>query len=149
MIATTIEQSKHLLELGLDSSTADMCWVKDYTGQWVLITDTQINIRSRLEGMYEYSGFQWQEHIAIIPAWSLSALLEVMPSNIGDYDLYITKHKYVDGGYGYNVEYNRGFTISVLHKATNRDLVTATYEMVCWLLKQGLIKKGDNNESKV
>ena len=79
-ISTTIEQSKHLLvKLGLDPKTADMCWVKDYTGQWVLITDTQINVRSRLEGMYEYSGFQWQEHIALVPAWSLSALLEVMP----------------------------------------------------------------------
>lgn len=88
--------------------------------------------------------FKWCE--MDIPAWSLSALLEVMPSNIGDYDLYITKHKYVDGGHGYNVEYNRGFTISVLHKGTNRDLVTAAYKMVCYLLRNGHIKKGDNDE---
>ena len=32
MIATTLEQSKHLLELGLDPTTADMeyCYIDDY-----------------------------------------------------------------------------------------------------------------------
>lgn len=125
MIATTIEQSKRLLKLGLDVSTADMCLCKSTQGSWFLCA---------------YVPSEYDAHTA--PAWSLSALLEVMPSNIGDYDLYITKHKYVDGGHGYNVEYNRGFTISVLHKGTSRDLVDAAYEMVCWLLEQGLIKKG-------
>ena len=131
MIATSIEQSEELVRLGLNPKTADMCF-EMYKGNWTLTVgkkSAQVN-----RGL-------------AIPAWSLSALLEVMPSNIGDYDLYITKHKYVDGGHGYNVEYNRGFTISVLHKGTSRDLVTAAYEMVCWLLEQGLIKKGDNDES--
>ena len=128
MIATTIEQSKHLLELGLDPRTADMVWRYVTSGCYRL----EVLHKELFEATNEKD----------IPAWSLSALLEVIPSNIGDYDLYITKHEYVDGGHGYNVEYNRGFTISVLHKETNRDLVTATYEMVCWLLEQGLIKKG-------
>jgi len=127
-IATTIEQSKHLLELGLDPKTADCNWNTTFGDLSLCIGKNKL------------------PHA--VPAWSLSALHEVMPSNIGDYDLYITKHKYVDGGHGYNVEYNRGFTISVLHKETNRDLVTASYEMVCWLLEQGLIKKGDNDDSK-
>ena len=128
MIATTIEQSKHLLELGLDPKTADIT----YEG-----TQLKVGLDNAITGnLFSFrNGY-------VIPAWSLSALLEVMPSNIGDYDLYITKHKYVDGGHGYNVEYNRGFTISVLNKGTNRDLVTAAFEMVCWLLEQGLIEKG-------
>ena len=128
MIATTIEQSRHLLELGLDPKTADMYYPYFGAGQYGDIPRVGFPI--------EYSGGR------DIPAWSLSALLEVMPSNIGDYDLYTTKHKYVDGGHGYNVEYNRGFTISVLHKETSRDLVDAAYEMVCWLLENNLIKKG-------
>jgi hypothetical protein len=127
-IATTIEQSKRFLELWLDPKTADMVWVRYAAGGYRL----EVLHRELFERIMETD----------IPAWSLSALLEVMPSNIDDYDLYITKHKYVDGGHGYNVEYNRGFTISVLHKETNRDLVTAAYEMVCYLLEQGLIKKG-------
>ena len=130
MIATMIEQSKHLLELGLDPKTADMVWM---CNKWLY--SIKDNILNREQ-------FSEQDTLA----WSLSALLEVVPSIIGDYDLYITKHKYVDGGHGYNVEYNRGITISVLHKETNRDLVTASYKMVCWLLEQGLIKKGGNNE---
>lgn len=134
MIATSIEQSKHLLELGLDTKTADCKWVEKDDG------------RSRWFDLEAGKPVTAYEIKHCPPAWSLSALFEVMPSNIGDYDLYITKHKYVDGGHGCNVEYNRGFTISVLHKVTRRDLVTAAYEMVCWLLEQGLIKKGDNDE---
>jgi len=132
MIATTIEQSKHLLDLGLDPKTSDMVWVRYAAGGYRL----EVLHRELFERIMETD----------IATWSITALLEVMPSNIGDYDLYITKHKYVDGGHGYNVEYNRGFTISVLHKGTSRDLVTAAYEMVCWLLEQGMIKKGDNDD---
>jgi len=127
-IATTIEQSRCLLELGLDPKSADMVWVRYAAGGYRL----EVLHRELFERIMETD----------IAAWSLSALLEVIPSNIGDYDLYITKHKYVDCGYGYNVEYNRGFTISVLHKETSRDLVTAAYKMVCWLLENGYIEKG-------
>ena len=128
-LATTIEQSKHLLKLGLDPNTGDMNW----------FGNEKIGVPYDLE-LLSYKKRSMYHHC--LPAWSLSALLEVMPTNIGDYDLYVTKHRYVDGGHGYNVEYNRGFTISVLHKETNRDLVTAVYEMVCWLLEQGYIKGG-------
>lgn len=131
MIATSIEQSKQLVRLGLDQKTADMWW----SNRFVYWQPTpMIGISTEQHQLYT---FKWCDED--VPAWSLSALLEVMPSNIGDYDLYITKHKYVDGGYGYNVEYNRGFTINVLHKGTSRDLVTAAYEMVCWLLTNNLI----------
>lgn len=128
-IATTIEQSKHLLEFGLDIKSADMCLCKSAQDTWFLCA---------------YTPGEYDSHT--VPAWSLSALLEVIPSNIGDYDLYITKHKYVDGGHGYNVEYNRGFTISVLHKETSRDLVAAAYEMVCWLLEQKILTFNNNEK---
>ena len=134
MIATSIEQSKQLVRLGLDPKTADMCWVNDYTGQWVLITDTQINVRSRLEGMYEYSGFQWQEHIALVAAWSLTALLEVMRQINAVTTLQVTSlstfMRCKDMGFIWQKD---------LHI---NDPVTAAYEMVCYLLEQGLIKKG-------
>lgn len=138
MISTSIEQSKHLLELGLNPDSADMFW--NYSAS---LGNTDIN--GRIAVSYHDNLFVGKCDGAI-PAWSLSALLEVMPSNIGDYDLYITKHEYVDGGHGYNVEYNRGFTISVLHKGTNRDLLTAAYEMVCWLLEQKILTFSDNEK---
>lgn len=143
MIATTISQSKHLLELGLDPKTADMCWVKDYTGQWVLITDTQINVRSRLEGMYEYSGFQWQEHIALVPAWSLSALLEVM-CYCHDVDVEFRKDK--------NLGWICKWTFYDFDNKKRLDLskcgetkIEAAFEIMVTLFVQGLIKKGDND----
>ncbi len=139
MIATSIEQSKQLVRLGLDPKTADMCWVKDYTEQWVLITDTQINIRSRFEGMYEYSGFQWQEHIALIPAWSLSALLEVMPSFI-DYKGQKLRLTIEKAGI-WNV-----FYLGTEHRLNEiwfngkyGEPVEPAYKMVCWLLTNNLI----------
>ena len=134
-ITTTIEQSKHLLELGLDSKSADMCWVKDYIGQWVLITDTQINIRSRFEEMYEYSGFKWQEHIELVPAWSLSALLEVMPNN--DYwEICLWQYKCQRWQCVFDdVEFSNGETKAFVADAP----IDAAYEMVCWLLTNNLI----------
>lgn len=63
MIATTIEQSKYLLELGLDPATADMVWMCD---KWLYsIKDNILNKEQ----------FTEQDTLA----WSLSALLEVMP----------------------------------------------------------------------
>ena len=61
-IATTIEQSKHLLELGLDIKSADMCLCKTAQDTWFLCAGTP--------GEYDAH---------TVPAWSLSALLEVMP----------------------------------------------------------------------
>lgn len=136
MIATTIEQSKHLLELGLDPNTADMCWVKDYTEQWVLIADAKSNIQHRLEGMYEYSGLKWQEHIALVPAWSLSALLEVMRKLNATITLQIignsTFLRIKDNGFLWQKD---------IHVKNPMD---AVYGGMLWLFEQGLIKKGGN-----
>ena len=62
-IATTIEQSKKLIELGLDVNTADMWYVKDY-----LIAKNQ-----------ELDKPSDNEIKDVFPAWSLSALLDILP----------------------------------------------------------------------
>ena len=61
-IATSIAQSKHLLELGLDPASADMCLCKSAQGTWFLCA---------------YTPGEYDAHT--VPAWSLPALLEVMP----------------------------------------------------------------------
>ena len=122
MIATTIKQSKHLLELGLDHKTADMCFEME-KGNWTLNVgkkSAQVN-----------RGFA-------IPAWSLTALLEVMPNN--DY-WEICLWQYKDQRWQCvfdDVEFSSGET-----KAFVADTpISAAYEMICWLLEQGLIEKG-------
>lgn len=69
MIATTLEQSRKLVELGIDASTADMfysCGMDVKTREW----DYDLTI------IDEYNKID----IGDIPAWSLSALLKAIKS---------------------------------------------------------------------
>ena len=59
-ICTSIEQSKQLIKLGIDISTADMFWHRTLGGIYTLRVN---DIMTKLD----------------IPAWSLSALLNVLP----------------------------------------------------------------------
>ena len=122
MIATTIEQSKHLIELGLDPKTADMWW----SNRFVYWQPTpMIGISTEQHQLYT---FKWCDED--VPAWSLSALLEVMPKGTELIKMQNDAHElYYEIDYMYT-----GYEDS--------DPITAAYEMLCWLLEQGLIKKG-------
>lgn len=152
-LATTIEQSKHLLELGLDPKTADMWWSNRFV-YWQ--STPMIGIATEQNQLYT---FKWSDDD--IPAWSLSALLEVIPAMIvyptwadkRTTDVWFTLDK------DYNNETKKQFymcyykSLDTHQLATNTDPshsspIDAAYEMVCWLLEQGLIKNGDNDDSK-
>ena len=123
MIATTISQSKHLLELGLDPKTADMYYLPQVMNEGETLWPID-------------EGYDLDD--ADQPAWSLSALLEVMPNN--DY-WEICLWQYKDQRWQCvfdDVEFSSGET-----KAFVADTpIAAAYEMVCWLLENKLIKKG-------
>lgn len=71
-ICTTIEQSKKLIELGIDKYiTWDMCYLLDRK-------DEQPTVVSEL--FTRLGASMPQVQIQVIPAWSLSALLELLPS---------------------------------------------------------------------
>lgn len=110
-IATTISQSRKLIELGLDQNTANMYYPYFGAGQYGDIPRVGLPI--------EYSGGK------DIPAWSLSALLEVIPR---DSALYKIENTY---------SMHHGWTTE-----NHANPIDAAYEMVCYLLEQGLIKKG-------
>lgn len=98
-ICTSIEQSQKLIELGIDINTADMCW-----------QNNEFPI-----------GFNDDE---AVPAWSLTALLELIPSNVFLYS------KLVKWDESYYIE--------------NREMlydnpVDAVFEMVCWLKENNKI----------
>lgn len=109
---TTIEQSKKLLELGIDIETADMCYSREmYDGE------TQLP-------MIIAEGFEvnWTKYL---PCWSLSALLDVIKDfsfqTIGDYYLLVNeKHS---------------------HCIDSKSKIDACFKMVCWLLGNNFIKK--------
>ncbi len=70
-ICTTIEQSQKLIELGIDVNTADMCY------RIVAYNPDDIHVYQP----YCFAGTLESD----IPAWSLSALLDLMPNVKGHY----------------------------------------------------------------
>ena len=134
-IVTSIPQSKHLLELGLDPNTGDMNW-------W---GNDALGIEYTLD-LLPYKERSVFHHC--LPAWTLPGLLKLMPKNTNEtYHLFSSmmadqlgswvcdRSKYYMGADGRNKRDYECF------KSDNP--ITAAYEMVCYLLEQGLIKKGD------
>ena len=113
-ICTDIHQSKTLLELGINVNTADM--------YWSLVNKNHPPI----VGKYcaEYGGMQ-------LPAWSLSALLELMPKEEDDdLDLCYGAYKGGDG------EYVAMWACSCNNYFDFGDTsIDAVFNVVCWLLE--------------
>ena len=107
--------------MGLDVTSADMCLCKTAQDAWFL---------------YAYTPGEYDAHT--VPAWSLTALLEVMPPFIKGHHLKIEKTRITDMWY---LDYQY-----LTDSEPRKDLLTAAYEMVCWLLENNLIKKGDNDD---
>ena len=110
--------------------------------------------RKEITNSQDYnSGFQWQEHIALVAAWSLSALLEVMPITItkdgmeyklkvfpsGLFSTHSDTSKWTLQYCGMDYSYRSRDKYPILVAVTQCDLITAAYEMVCWLLENNLI----------
>lgn len=97
-ICTSLNQSKKLIKLRIDRKTSDMYY---WCGE-----DLRIG------------GYKAQDDKYDIPAWSLSALLELIPSTVFLYT------KLVKWDENYYIE----------HKEMLYDNpVDAVFEMVCWL----------------
>ena len=76
-ICTSIEQSKKLLELGVDVNTADMYY------------EEVCNLSKAIIGNYilhnqcmEDKDYKKLSNPVLSPAWSLTALLDVLPKNL-------------------------------------------------------------------
>ena len=118
---TTIEQAEHLVELGLDPKTADMFYFLDPTPAGNIYHLAMQGIDIRVRNLPEYNNGD-------LPCWSIGALLELMPES---YQL--TRGK--DNKCQFML-----FHI-LIHDWFNTPL-EAVYNMVCYLLENGYIKKG-------
>ena len=120
-ICTTIKQSKKLMELGIDRKTSDLYY---WCGS---------NLR--------IGGYKAQDEELDIPAWSLSALFEILPNDEvtsttetrGGWD--IKFEKYFDIWFAeYETEkHNNDFSLS----ASNP--IDAAFQMVVWLKENNKI----------
>lgn len=83
-ICTTVEQSKRLLELGLDVDTSDMCWLaKKLWGDDVEIPEED---RSYILSTDKDDSFCSRYDVDCVPSWSLHRLIAMLPdffSNLG------------------------------------------------------------------
>lgn len=122
MIATTIEQSKRLLELGLDPKTADMVWVRYAAGGYRL----EVLHRELFERIMETD----------IAAWSLSALFDVMPKEETPYIQYLNEPPFD------KEEYRWECGLYDFIGSPGSSPIEAAFQMVCWLLENGYIEKG-------
>lgn len=123
-IATTIEQSKKLIELGLSADTTDMYYYNNDEIPQVIsdIKSLKENINPKFYTL----------------AWSLSALIELIPNKISiSDDLYYVCYKRNSAELRGPITWD-GHQKTKLFKADNT--IDATFEMVCYLLENKLIK---------
>ena len=81
-ICTSIEQSKKLLELGLNPDTADMCYCP------IMDIDSMSNTGFlKIPDCHPFSEVK-DCKVQYLPAWSLSALLDFLKNNINNHSTY-------------------------------------------------------------
>lgn len=127
---TTIEQSKKLVELGLSPKTADMCYIQHFDESY----NEVISIEEDPRLAYNIDTID-------LPCWSLGALLELMPKiqeDENDGGCYPVLCKGWDNGQWHCV-YRSSIHITEWYD----NSIDAVLDMVCWLLENNYIKKGE------
>ena len=89
-ICTSIEQSKKLIELGINVNTADM-----HYSTWTILNEGEYILSPNQGQTIEELQEDYGNHV--IPAWSLSALMELIPpGNILLRDKLCGEYKYIN-----------------------------------------------------
>lgn len=125
----SVEQMKHLQELGLDTSDGSMCWcyaLSYKNAKWELEIYEDVIDQKRDSNFWE-----------TLPTYTLQDILDKLPPVIKKYywlAIRVSAHK----GMWY-VEYNgRGCTLSYFY---SENLIDAAYEMLCWCIENGYVEK--------
>lgn len=120
----SIEQMKHLQELGLDTSDASMCWCRAISHK---------SVTWELE-IYEYvinqkldSNF-WET----TPTYTLQDIMQKLPPFINICMLHI----YPAADLWYFV-YMDSYTRTILSTKYSPDIMNAAYQMLCWVIENG------------
>lgn len=124
----SVEQTKHLQELGLDMSDASIYWARVSHGSRIYDKSKGKWFMS-LQKEFQTCGFISYE---TLPTYTLQDILNKLPESIQIYDLYIFKKvglwwlKYVD------VTNNGTVRLEKMPK-----LIDAAYQMLCWVIENG------------
>lgn len=119
---TSVEQSEKLIELGIDVNTADMLWTYDF----VVDDINGLNVISE----------QLKPEENDIPAWSLTALEQLMPFHIIENN---NRYAFNQGkglnkkGETYRFSYKTKYDSYLYETSTYNNPIDAAFEMVVWL----------------
>lgn len=124
----SIEQMKHLQELGLNTKCASACWVrvikidgKEEKTCWSLAFDI---VPNKLDNM----------EIETVPTFTLQDILDLLPRQmIDEYASPLT------------IEHTFDLLVRVCYKdiyvtADYEDIIDAAYEMLCWCIENECLK---------
>lgn len=126
----SIEQMKHLKELGLDTSDASMHW------QFLPTADSIINGTDEIEK--EPCLFVSQPNMEHeYPAYTLQDILDKLSCFIGNQVL--TIQKLADS---YTCLYMEPYTRSMINITESKEPIDAAYDMLCWCIENGYVKVG-------
>lgn len=139
---TTIEQSKKLVELGLNPGTADMFYSRRPTGKSEYSVFPDFKPEGRLEVFTKVD----------LPCWSLGALMDLLPPSIqtgegmqNQYEIDIRKY-WGNEENMYQIAYGNDRGLSeewhdMINTGEKESLCDVAFDIICWLLENGYIKK--------
>lgn len=138
----SIEQMQHLQELGLDTSKASMCWLKDITKEIAEEKEIDMTIGWFLDfNNPEFYKYEWMKGI---PTFTLQDILELLPYKIVASYLNIGKKSF-SGDVLFYIEYSNfgGYAISHFR---SESLLDAAYEMLYWCVESGHAETDKTNK---
>lgn len=138
----SVEQMKHLQELGLDTSDASMVLIAtdddSCTLDW---QDAEKAIKYHWHDVYFYlydaeTGSYDHSYRDSCGVFTLQDILDKLPCFIGTHVL--TLQKLANSG---TCLYMEPYSRSILNLTESKELIDATYEMLCWCIENGYIEK--------
>ena len=132
----SIEQMKHLQELGVDTSDASMCWLK-YTG-----TDGVVRYLINANDI----SCHVMPFMEVFPTYSIGDLIEKLPKHIDSWnDNRIVIEGDEDVDYWYAVYKNR-YEDAETEYFDSENLLTALYNLLCWVAENHKEVLNKNNQ---
>lgn len=122
----SIEQMKHLKELGLDTSDASMCFEWNESD-----SDNMVVTSMDADTNYDY----------YYGTYTLQDILNKLPCFIGNQ--VFTIHKLADI---YTCLYIELYTRSFINITEGEELIDAVYDMLCWCIENGYVKIGKEEQ---
>ncbi|OJX63050.1 MAG: hypothetical protein BGO84_14190 [Dysgonomonas sp. 37-18] len=129
----SIEQMKSLIQLGIDTSKASMCWIKNTDGDE---TENKYMLSVHNEWCYEMSC------LSPIPTFTLQDILSILPRKI--HDKITNRNAHLNIEYAENkvgISYLVGAYVMVGDFRTiNDNIINAAYSMLIWAIDHNYLK---------